>query len=230
MLDNMALMQMQAQTLFRHDDEGCMTTLNEPGSPGDPAPRFFVGRTEHGTVRRYRQDLPDEIIERMDSLAANDGLLVDPRVPSKNTDEYRRILEQHAPVNRVWSGPAYCFADVPKLASSVVRIAEENVELVRELDPDLDVCQPCVAVLEGGRAVALCQSVRVGPRAHEAGVDTLAGYRRRGYATAATAGWARAVVELGRIPLYSTSWENVASQGVARKLGLVVYGVDLHFT
>ncbi|MGH2617528.1 MAG: GNAT family N-acetyltransferase, partial [Thermomicrobiales bacterium] len=39
--------------------------------------------------------------------------------------------------------------------------------------------------------------------------------------------WAQAVRQEGRIPLYSTSWENLASQAVARKLGLVLYGVDL---
>jgi hypothetical protein len=32
---------------------------------------------------------------------------------------------------------------------------------------------------------------------------------------------------MGQVPLYSTSWENLASQGVARRLGLQLYGVDL---
>jgi hypothetical protein len=32
-----------------------------------------------------------------------------------------------------------------------------------------------------------------------------------------------------RIPLYSTSWDNAASRGVARRLGLVLYGADLSF-
>jgi hypothetical protein len=33
-----------------------------------------------------------------------------------------------------------------------------------------------------------------------------------------------------RVPLYSTSWENVVSRGLARKLGLEQFGVDLHIT
>ncbi|HZS91689.1 MAG TPA: GNAT family N-acetyltransferase, partial [Chloroflexota bacterium] len=44
---------------------------------------------------------------------------------------------------------------------------------------------------------------------------------------AVVAGWARAIRASGRIPLYSTSWDNHASQAVARKLGLVQYGTDL---
>ena len=38
------------------------------------------------------------------------------------------------------------------------------------------------------------------------------------------------VVALGGRPLYSTSWQNHASRAVARKLGLVCYAEDIHFT
>jgi predicted GNAT family acetyltransferase len=72
--------------------------------------------------------------------------------------------------------------------------------------------------------------VRVTPTAHEAGVETPKQFRGRGYGGQVVAAWASAVRSLGCIPLYSTSWQNVASQAVAHKLGLVQYGTDLHIT
>ena len=95
---------------------------------------------------------------------------------------------------------------------------------------ELNSSQPCLAVVEDSQVVSICRSVRSSSRAHEAGVDTLTGYRRHGYATSVVAAWALAVRALNRIPLYSTSWDNVASQGVARRLGLIQYGVDYHVT
>ena len=37
------------------------------------------------------------------------------------------------------------------------------------------------------------------------------------------AGWAAAVRQQGILPLYSTSWDNLASQGIARSLGMIAY-------
>jgi predicted GNAT family acetyltransferase len=73
---------------------------------------------------------------------------------------------------------------------------------------------------------SVCFSARNTPVAAEAGVDTVEEFRGRGYAPAVVAAWARAVRQEGRVPLYSTSWDNLASRSVARKLGLVMYGAD----
>ena len=77
------------------------------------------------------------------------------------------------------------------------------------------------------RRLPYCYSARLTGRAAEAGVETLETHRGRGYAPAVVAAWAHAVRETGRIPFYSTSWDNLASQAVARKLGLVQYATDL---
>ena len=87
-----------------------------------------------------------------------------------------------------------------------------------------------MAVLEDNVAVSVCYSSRLTERVAHAGVETLEGYWGRGHATAVVAGWARAVRAMGRIPVYGTTWDNLASQGVARKLGLICYGTELSVT
>lgn len=95
------------------------------------------------------------------------------------------------------------------------------------LDRDFDHVEPWLAMVVEGAAVATCYSCRLSGRTAGARVDTLEDYRGRGYAPAVVAAWARAVRASGRIPGYGTSWDNLASQAVARKLGLVPYGVSI---
>jgi len=85
---------------------------------------------------------------------------------------------------------------------------------------------PITAAVVNGSAVSICYCARLSPLGAEAGVETLDSMRGRGHATAAVAAWATAVRLRGLLPLYSTSWENVASQRVAEKVGAVCYGED----
>ena len=96
--------------------------------------------------------------------------------------------------------------------------------------PDIQTSAPLVALVFDGQAVAICGSVRITPRAHEAGVETAAPFRGRGYARAVVAAWSAAVRALDVEPLYSTTWQNTASRALARSLGLVSIGRDLHIT
>jgi RimJ/RimL family protein N-acetyltransferase len=84
--------------------------------------------------------------------------------------------------------------------------------------------------VQDGRAISICRSVRIGPQAHEAGIETLPQHRGNGYAPIVASAWATTVNEIGCIPFYSTSWNNLASQAVARKLGMRPYGVTFHIT
>ena len=106
------------------------------------------------------------------------------------------------------------------------RITSYNVCYTKLLRSEIDYAQPCVVFVRDNQAVSICRSVRITSLAHEAGLETLVPYRGRGYAAAVVAGWATAVRQAGRLPLYSTSTDNMASQSVARKLGLSFYGVN----
>lgn len=82
---------------------------------------------------------------------------------------------------------------------------------------------PIVALIEDGHAVSVCFCARLSDVAVEAGVETAVKFRGQGLATRVTAAWALAILDSGRVPLYSTSWTNHASLAVARKLGLETY-------
>jgi RimJ/RimL family protein N-acetyltransferase len=152
----------------------------------------------------------------------------------RHIEEYLRLLEKHAPVRNMYTGPAYHFTEYPEPSRPLLAITETNAEMLwggfEELTTELPAWQPFLALVEEGRAVSVCRSVRITPAAHEAGVETLPEFRGKGYAKDVVAGWARAVRSLGAIPLYGTSWENAASQAVAKKLRLAPYGADFHVT
>ena len=82
---------------------------------------------------------------------------------------------------------------------------------------------PVMAICEDGYPVSICFCARRADGAAEAGLETAAAWRGRGFGPRVTAAWACAVRASGRIPLYSTAWSNHASLTVARKLGLIAY-------
>jgi len=156
------------------------------------------------------------------------------RTPPRHAAAYVRLLGAHAPVREVESGPAYHFAEYTEPSRPPLALTRKDAGMLRGgfegLVSELPGWQPFLALADGGRAVSVCRSVRITPEAHEAGVETLPDFRGRGYAGDVVAGWALQVRSLGAEPLYSTSWENTASQAVAGKLRLVQYGADFHIT
>jgi hypothetical protein len=226
------LMRMHVEALYVHDARSRIGSTNEWRAR--PAPRFFLGRTIAGNLWRFGAHLPDGLARELEPLCQDEPTTTGlPRTPLHRA-ELVRLLESHLPVERIWTGPAYRFpADVRPTVRSI-EIGAANAHLLRggfeAWLEDVPHRQPFRAVVEEGRAVSVCASVRITDGAHEAGVETLPSFRRRGHAVNVVAGWARAVNEMGAVPLYSTSWDNVASQRVATRLGLSLFGVDFHVT
>jgi GNAT superfamily N-acetyltransferase len=227
------LMRLQVRALFTHDSGGRLRLVNEPA--GKDAPRFFLGRTPDGNEWRFRHDMDAVTVAALESLCAAVPVGMDAGVPISDIERFTAVLNCQAPVQRVWSGPAYRFSSIrARLSTDVVRITGSNSEALRPHLPEwLDAVESgrlLLALLEKGRAVSVCCSVRVTPEAHEAGVETAAEYRRRGWGKAIVSAWAEVVTDLGAIPLYSTSWDNPESQGLAASLGLIQFGSNLHFS
>lgn len=226
------LMRMQVEALFVHDANGHLLRINEP-DPTNPAPRFFLGRTTSGNLWRTRADLLPELAAALDALAADEPVVSNLREPPRYEDDYIQLLERYNPISNNNSGPAFTLPDLVP-APTTVTLTQDNEHLAEAhfswLLGALDDYAPVTVIVEDGAAVAACFCSRITASVAEAGVYTEEAYRGRGYAAEVVRGWAAAVRASGRQPLYSTSWSNIASQQVVRKLGAVMYGVDYSLT
>jgi len=224
------IMRMHVEALYVHDEHDKIVSINDWQK--NVAPRFFLGRTEKGNIWRFRKDLPDALCEEIHSLCETEkpGLSEHPIHES----DYVQMLSSHAPVEKIWIGPAYWFSKTAPSGAQTVPISNHNSHLLEanlwEWIPDVSHQQPFVSMVRDGNAVAVCASVRITDTAHEAGVETSASYRKMGYGSNVVSAWAGAVERFKAFPLYSTSLDNIASRNLAFCLGLSIYGMDFHIT
>lgn len=213
------------ETLFDFDGEGRITSTREPR--GEPGPLFSLvrGRSEHVWATRF--DVADEVARELDRLARQEPPVASFDEPPVHAQQYVALLAASGRQVEVGFGPAFEFPELGSGADDVVVVEDERLLgrwfsgwVVGEIAAGRS---PVVAVLEDGWPVSICFCARSSSVAAEAGLETAAAFRGRGLGPRVTAAWARAVRASGRIPLYSTSWGNAASLGVARKLGLVAY-------
>jgi len=229
--DDLALLERQIATLFRLDGAGRLLAVNEPDEP--LAPRLFLGRTAAGNRWHLRHDLPADLRDELARILATEPIATDLAAPPGTAAVLRAALATHAPLVNEWSGPAWFVPEMLPLQEAQATLLTDTTPLHHTFPgwaADFATSRPGVAILHDGKAVAVCFSARTSADAAEAGVNTLPEWRGRGYARAVVAAWAGAVRAAGRIPLYSTSWDNAASRGVARGLGLRLYAADFHLT
>lgn len=244
-MNELEWMELHLRCLYHHDANDRIVKTRQPN--GWPSPLFHLGRTRLGNLWRFRDDLEPSALRELARLAGKEGPLSETHAPPARMEAIRSVLRSAVELVVEWRGPAFRFPaevqepEVAPGALAVVAVTRANASVLEEsfpaTIPEIDERQPCIAAVDGDRAVSLCESARplavkgCEPcRAAEAGVETLAGYRGRGLAPRVVAAWGRAVREQGGEPMYSTSWDNKASRAVAGKLGLICYGEDLNFS
>ena len=223
------LLQLQVEALFTHDAAGRIVSKNKPVYA--PAPRLFLGRSLAGNLWRYRDDVPADLIIVLEPLLARDPTLerLDalPTVPV----EIVAALAHHQPITEVYAGPAWRLPERNPTRGRAILVTPDHADVLRPNYPvlaeNLAERSPCGAVIDDGAAVSVCFSARISSHVAEAGLDTVAAARGRGYGADAVTAWTAALRATGRLPLYSTSWDNLASRRVAEKLGAIQYGLDL---
>ena len=207
------------RTSFVFDDDGRIVATREPRPSPGPAFRFV--RDARTYVWAVRSDVPGDIAAEIDAIARDENPEADLRDPPVHAERYASLLG-----GRVTSGPAYSFPRVLPDPGEVV-LVDDLRQLERNFQgwvaEEIPGCSPVVAIMEEGHCVSVCFCARRSEVAAEAGLETVEAFRGRGLAPRVTTAWALAIRASGRIPLYSTSWENRSSLRVARRLGLQIY-------
>jgi RimJ/RimL family protein N-acetyltransferase len=224
-----ALIELQLEVLLARDSDGRLTVTRDP-TP-QPAPRVFLGRSAECNAWAVRADVSPRIRDELERLCAAEPL----SAPSRERPPLcrERVCELLAPMSFEYRGPAYVLPEeLPRDDRAQEARLEDSAdwsETFPWLEAEFDSVAPVAIARVDDQAAAVCHSPRGSTSAAaEAGVETREPFRGRGLATAAVACWARAVQRSGRLALYSTSWDNAASQGVARRLSAQLYGEDWH--
>lgn len=213
---------------FVYNGDGRMTITADPvEGAGTPAPDFLIAFAGGEVIQVIGEHLPAEFGDRLNEIVT----------------AAEREAQPHALVERISAefggvkpegGPVYRFANAIAPSSIATRLGDSHRPMVREtkkwLDDEWGLWGTVFAVVRDNRTVSLCYSSRISDVVEEAGLWTDPEYRGHGYAAEVTRAWAANVRASGKEPVYSTSWDNLASQAVTRKLGLIQIGGDYTFT
>jgi hypothetical protein len=233
------LLTREAATLFVLDARGRIVCTNDP--PKSPGPRLFLGRSASSRVVRIRHDVPDDTAAAIEELVASEPPLDDPTSDMVHLDSYLELLGRQTPVEEFEPGLSYCVPedfvyvhDVSLLRSGtpagdrlLAVIADEGMPSDLVALGFAELWEPWCVAIHDGIVASVVETVRDAPAGVEAGVVTIPACRRHGYAAAATAGWASHPAVLDRTRFYSTHRTNIASQGVAARIGLQFVGSTL---
>jgi GNAT superfamily N-acetyltransferase len=231
-MDDRTLVDLSAETSSVYDARGRILHSNAPDRL--PPPRLALTCTATSYQVRFGASVPDELARELAAIVERerpDGTLT---IPTPLQKRLRTVLERHAPIQEEGGGPGYYFPEGIVAPDNVVEITEANLDLARDTFPwmlrEFAGWAPYFAVVEDGAVVSVCFNARTGPRAAEAGLFTHPEYRGRGYAVDVTRAWGAATRAAGLVPLYSTSWDNLASQAVAWMAGLIQYSGSMSWT
>ena len=209
--------------MYVFDAAGRIVSTREPQP--SPGPLFTLIRGTSEVVWAVGSRVRSDVAMMLDELASNELPTTDLTEPSRVAEQYRALVADHAVV----AGPAFSFPRQLAPPTGVTLI--DNAEVVAKHFDGWTAAEmlgrtPVAAVLIDDDAVSVCACARRSAAAAEASLETATAFRGRGLAVRVTTAWALAVRASGRIPLYSSAWDNTASLAVARTLGLQCYAAS----
>jgi RimJ/RimL family protein N-acetyltransferase len=217
-----SLLRLERETLWVTDDKGRL--MRARTAEHRPAPLLAVARAGGHLWWATACEVND------DQLRDIEMVLVDEDTQATAATGWRPstsrllldVLGDRADSDREERGPSFVLADVPEPVAAIECLTSTQVDRdeLRGLMPEDDrrnLAEPWAVAVSDGRIAAVCVTARSAPASVEAGVWTYEPFRRRGFGAAAVASWSELVSE--RVVFYSATFDNVASQRIARSLG-----------
>ncbi len=217
---------LQLETLYIADARGRIVSTREPHP--SPGATFVFIRGESQCAWAARTDVADDVARELDRLASDEPPTAAWDRPLRHGERYSSLLR-----GRIRSGPAFAFPEALPDVGHVDVITDE-AELSHHfagwLPGEIAAGRsPVLAIRDDeGYPISICFCARRSSTAAEAGIETAAAFRGRGYSPRVALSWARHVRALELVPMYSTDWSNAASLAVARKLRLIQFATDFN--
>jgi hypothetical protein len=239
------LLAIQFRTDFVLERSGRIAMTNDPDRSLPPLFALFGCGT--GNVFAVRADVTDSVATQLLGLASLEPPFVDPPGASRRWDRYIEFLSHDAIPPKPRLGVTYVLPNDITYRHDVRLICSDSAEgkaLYANLAANgvpaglaemgfTDVSEfwePWCVALQGSEVASVAFAARLSETGASLGLATSPGLRGKGYAAAATAGWARMPTLGSRALFYSTDHTNISSQQVAARLGLRFLGASLELS
>jgi hypothetical protein len=239
------LLAIQFRTDFVFERSGRISMRNDPDR--SPAPMFALFGCASENIFAVRADVTDGVATQLMGLASLEPPFVDRSGASRRLDRYIELLLRDALPPKPRLGVTYILPNDITYRHDVRLICSDSAEgkgLYANLAANgvpaglaemgfTDVSEfwaPWCVALQGSEVASVAFAARLSKTGASLGLATSPGLRGKGYAAAATAGWARMPTLRSRALFYSTDQTNISSQQVAARLGLRFLGASFELT
>lgn len=211
---------------------------------GSPGPRLVVCGHQTGSWVLIRNDIGVDTAAEIRRLVNEEPILNTVGSEPAQLERYLEMLTREAQVQRYNTGALlYSFPSdftYQHNLSLITSDSDTGKAFLADLPPGFrvqgynspvaDIRAPWCIALHDGQIASIVETVNIGPLGAETGVNTVPSFRGRGFAAAATAGWASLPSLRPRFLFYGTDRWNRSSRRVTDRLGLQFIGSSFSIT
>ena len=181
------LLQIHMECMFTYEKDK-MVYVNEPWGSTALAPLLFAGKTVHGEiVYRFGRQAEEDFIQKAMELLHSGVWDVSAYLEKLGVNRFSRELCFYYLPHQKVPASGCCLLD-----SGGAALFEASF---RDCIDEIPFAQPYVGVINNRRLVSICRSVRKAIAGHEAGIETICGFRRQGFGLESLYGWTSAMQE-----------------------------------